>query len=133
MSSPSSSTIDDTALALNPHLDRTQFSEAFARAGRVHIPTVLTDAFARRVHHALEHETPWGLILNDGKKVLEYETVSAADYQAMAAAAWGRAHSEFQYFYNHYRLYENRQMFAKSDHYLAKLVGFLRSLEFFAF
>ena len=71
MSSPSSSTIDDTALALNPHLDRTQFSEAFARAGRVHIPTVLTDAFARRVHHALEHETPWGLILNDGKKVLE--------------------------------------------------------------
>lgn len=133
MSSPPTLTLDDAALALNPHLHRTQFFETFARTGRVHIPTVLTDASARRVYHALEHETPWGLILNDGKKVLEYETVSAADYQAMAVAAWGRAHSGFQYFYNHYRLYENRQMFPKSDHYLAKLVGFLTSPEFFTF
>src|ERR1700688_2895965 len=133
MSSPPTLTIDDAALELNPHLDRTQFSETFARTGRVHIPAVLTDASARRVHRALEHETPWGLILNDGKIVLEYEAVSAADYQAMAVAAWGRAHSGFQFFYNHYRLYENRQAFPKSDHYLAKLVGFLTSPELFAF
>jgi len=133
MNSPPTLAIDDAGPALSPHLDRAHFSETFARTGRVHIPNVLTDASARRLHHALKHETPWGLIVNDGKKVLEYESVSTQDYQAMAVAAWGRAHSGFQYFYNHYRLYENCQTFPKPDHYLAKLVGFLTSQEFFAF
>jgi Rps23 Pro-64 3,4-dihydroxylase Tpa1-like proline 4-hydroxylase len=126
-------TIDDAPPALNPHLDRARLSETFAQTGRVQVPNVLTDSAAKRVHHALEHETPWGLIFNEGKKVFEYETISAADYRAMSAAAWNRAHSHFQYFYNHYRLYENGRMFAKADHYLAKLVGFLTSLEFFTF
>lgn len=133
MSAPPISSIDAAAPALNPHLDTAQFSEIFARTGRVHIPTVLTDASAHHVHYALAHETPWGLIFNEGKKVQEYETVSAADYRAMSAAAWGRAHSEFQYFYNHYRLHEKGQMFLKPDQYLAKLVSFLTSPEFFIF
>jgi len=124
---------DDIAPELNPHLDRAQLAQAFARSGRIHIANVLTDASARRVHRALEHETPWGVIFNEGKKVLEFETVSAADYQAMAIAAWGRAHSGFQYFYNHYRLFENRKMQPKSDHYLAKLVAFLTAPDFFDF
>jgi SM-20-related protein len=120
----------DAAPELNPHLDRAQLARTFARSGRVHIANVLTDASARRVHQALEKETPWGLILNDGKKVLEFETVSAADYQAMAVAAWGRAHSNFQYFYNHYRLYENRKVYAESTHYLAQLAAFLTAPDF---
>ena len=70
---------------------------------------------------------------NEGKKVLEFETVSAEDYQAMAVAAWGRAHSSFQYFYHYYRLLENRKIYPKPDHYLAKLVAFLTSADFFAF
>jgi SM-20-related protein len=133
MSAASILTIDDVPLALNPLLDRTQLAASFARTGRVHIPTLLTDASAQRVHHALEHETPWGLILNDGKKVLEFDAVSAADYQTMAVAAWERARSDFQYFYHYYRLLEHGTVFPRADHYLAKLVAFLRSPEFFAF
>jgi SM-20-related protein len=120
----------DAAPELNPHLDRAPLAETFARSGRIHIANVLTEASARRVHQVLEKETSWGLILNDGKKVLEFETVSAADYQAMAVAAWGRAHSAFQYFYNHYRLYERREVYAQSDHYLAGLAAFLTAPEF---
>src|SRR3954468_24850991 len=112
-------------LKLNPHLDRAQLTQTFAHGGRVHIPSVLTDACARRVHDALERETPWGLILNEGRKVLEFETVSAEDYQAMAVAAWARAQSGFQYFYHHYRLLENGKIYPSSDQYLAKLVAFL--------
>jgi Rps23 Pro-64 3,4-dihydroxylase Tpa1-like proline 4-hydroxylase len=125
-----STTADDAPPELNPHLDRARLARTFAGSGRVQIANVLTDASAQRVHHALEKETSWGLILNDGKKVLEFETVSAADYQAMAIAAWGRARSGFQYFYNHYRLYENRKVYAGSDHYLARLAAFLIAPEF---
>ena len=124
---------DDAAPELNPHLDRAQLAQTFARTGRVQIASVLTDASARRVHYALERETPWGLILNEGKNVREFETVSAADYQAMAIAAWGRAPSGFQYFYHYYRLFENRTIYPKSGHYLAKLVAFLTAPDFFAF
>jgi Rps23 Pro-64 3,4-dihydroxylase Tpa1-like proline 4-hydroxylase len=125
--------VDYAVPELNPHLDRVQLAQTFARAGRVHITSALTDASARRVHNALERETPWGLILNEGKKVSELETVSAEDYQAMAVAAWGRANSGFQYFYHYYRLFENGKTYPKSDHYLAKLVAFLTAPDFLAF
>jgi SM-20-related protein len=128
-----SMSVDDAAPELNPHLDRLQIAQTFAQAGRIHIANLLTDASARRVHYALEQETPWGLILNEGKKVLEFETVSAEDYQAMAVAAWGRAHSDFQYFYHYYRLFENGKIYPKSDHHLAKLVAFLTAPDFLAF
>jgi SM-20-related protein len=118
---------------LNPHLDRAQLAQAFAREGRVHIASVLTDTSAARAHEALQQETPWGLILNDGKKVLEFETVSAKDYQAMSVAAWERAHSGFQYFYHHYRLFENGKTFPSPDHYHAKLVAFLATPDFCTF
>ncbi len=118
--------------ALNPHLDRAHLAQTFAQTGRVRIASVLTDASAQRVHYALENETPWGLILNEGTKVLEFESVSAEDYQAMAVAAWSWAHSGFQYFYHSYRLLENHKIYPKPDHYLAKLVSFLTSPDFFA-
>lgn len=125
-----STATDEAAPELNPDIDRARLARTFAQSGRVHIANVLTDASAQRVHQALEKETPWGLILNDGKEVLEFETVSAADYQTMAVAAWGRAHAGFQYFYNHYRLYENRKLYAESNHYLAGLAAFLSGPDF---
>lgn len=121
---------EDRVPELNPHLDRSQLARTFAQSGRIHIANVLTEALARRVHDALARETPWGLILNDGKKVLEFETVSAEDYQTMAVAAWERAHSSFQYFYHYYRLFENGKVYPGPDHYLAKLVAFLTATGF---
>jgi hypothetical protein len=72
----------------------------------------------------LERETPWGLIFNEGKKTREFEAVSAEDHQEMAIAAWERAHTSFRYFYFYYRLLENRKIYPKPGHYLAKLVAF---------
>src|SRR5258706_11178723 len=115
----------NAAPELNPRLDRVQLARTFAQTGRVHVASVLTDASARRVHYALERETPWRLILNEGRKVREFETVSAGDYRAMAVASWDRARSRFQYFYHHYRLFENQRIYPASDHYLARLVAFL--------
>jgi len=125
-------TTDDVP-ELNPRIDRTQIAATFARAGRVRIANVLTTHSARRVHQALEKETPWGLVLNNGKEVLEYDTVSAEDYQALAVAAWERARSTFQYFYHSYRLVDRGKVFPAPEHHLAKLAALLTAPEFFAF
>lgn len=123
----------DTAPELNSQVDRVQLAKTFARTGRVHISGVLTDVAAKRVHYALEQETPWGLILNEGTKSLEFEKVSPEDYQTMAIAAWGRAHTGFQFFYHHYPLLQNGRVFPGADHYLAKLVAFLNSHDLLTF
>lgn len=124
----------DTVPELNANLDHAVLANTFARTGRLQIANLLTDASARRVHQALEQETPWGLTLNDGKKVLEFQTVSPKDYQEMAIAAWDRAHSGFQYFHHHYRLFQNAKIYpAAAEGYHAKLVAFLTSAIFFAF
>lgn len=80
---------DDVPLELNPLLAAESFSDDFRRQGRIHISGLLTDAAAQRLFRALEQETPWGLIYNDGKKAKEFKhsTVSAEDHQEKAIAA----------------------------------------------
>jgi hypothetical protein len=51
----------------------------------------------------------------------------------MAIAAWERAHTSFQDFYFYYRLLENRKIYSKPGHYLAKLVAFLTSPQLLGF
>lgn len=120
----------ELAPELNPVLDRTELADAFMRNGRVHIPDILTGASAQRLLAALQRETPWGLIFNEGKQEREFETVSADDHEEMAIAAWERAHSGFQYFYHLYRLIEGRRIHPKPDHYLACVTKFLTSPQF---
>jgi Rps23 Pro-64 3,4-dihydroxylase Tpa1-like proline 4-hydroxylase len=123
----------DTSLELNPDLDRAAMAASFRRAGRVQVRSLLTDAAARRLHYALEHETPWGLMFNEGKKTHEFATVSTDDHQEFAVAAWERAHTSFQYFYHYYRLLENRNVRPEPGHYLGKFVDFLTSQKFLSF
>jgi SM-20-related protein len=125
--------LPDTPLELNPDLDRAELATAFRRAGRVQVPGLLTDSSARRLHYALEHETPWGLIFNEGTKTHEFATVSAEDHQEFAVAAWERAHQSFQYFYHYFRLLENRHVHPRPNHYLSKFVAFLTSSHFLSF
>jgi SM-20-related protein len=115
---------------LNLDLDRSILAQKFERSGRVQIRNLLTEASARRLHHALKHETPWGLILNEGKEAHEFETVSEQDHQDFAIAAWERAHRGFQYFYHYYRLLENRTAYPPPDHYLAKFLTLLTAPHF---
>lgn len=127
------STQDDVAIALNPQLDLRQLAESFRQSGRVHIPGILTDAAARRLHCALEQETPWGLLFNEGNKLREFESVSPEDHQAMLMAAWERAHHEFQMFYHYYRVSKRGTIFAKPGNYLRRLAEFLSTPQFYAF
>jgi SM-20-related protein len=125
--------VQDVFPELGPQLDRASLARAFGQRGRLRIPHILTDASARRILHALQHETPWGLILNEGKTVRKYASVSPDDHQAMALAAWDRAHSGFQYFYHYYRLVEDRKIHPPPGHYLLKLIEFLTGTTFLSF
>lgn len=127
------SALDDVALELNPAVDRAELAAAFNRTGRVHISNILTDASAQRLLRALQTETPWGLIFNEGDEAQEFASVSAEDHQDMAIAAWERAHSGFQYFYHLYRLLENARVHPPPGHYLTRLVRFLTSRQFLGF
>jgi SM-20-related protein len=118
---------------LNPNLDRTSLAQAFAQKGRVHIANVLTDASAQRLFYALEQETPWGLMFNEGDKVRVFDTISEEAHQQAAIAAWQRAHSDYQYFHRYHHLVLKRGSVVSPDHYLGKLVAFLTSPRFLAF
>jgi SM-20-related protein len=118
---------------LSPSLDRTQLAQAFVRTGRVHIPNILTDASAQRLLYALEHETPWGLIFNEGEKIRKFETISEEDHMQMAIAAWERAHVGFQLFHRFYYLLLNGKVIPAPDHYLGRLVAFMTAPHFLAF
>jgi len=129
-----SSTVADTDLPqLNPQLDRAQLAQDFARSGRIHIPNILTDPAARRLFQALQRETPWGLIFNEGLRTREVGEVSVQEYERMLGAAITRAHSSFQYIYYFHRLLTDRKIHPAPEHYLSKLAGFLTSQAFLDF
>ena len=119
----SGSSLSDDTPALNPAVEPGQFAAAFAERGRVHIPNILEERCAQRLHHALATEIPWRVFVNDGSNVSEFESVSAEDYRTMAIAAWERASSKFQYFYNGFRLYENGKLYVDAERYLAKFIA----------
>jgi Rps23 Pro-64 3,4-dihydroxylase Tpa1-like proline 4-hydroxylase len=124
---------NDIAIELNPELDRGRLAESFRRNGRVHIENILTEASARRLHYALEKETPWGLIFNEGSKTKEYESVSPDDHQAMLMGAWERAHNEFQMIYHYYRVSQRGRIYPDSGHYLRRLAEFLSAPQIYKF
>lgn len=124
---------NNIAIELNPHLNRHQLAECFRQSGRVHVPSILTDAAAQRLHYALERETPWGLIFNEGSKARKFESVSSEDHQAMLMAAWERARHEFQMFYHYYPISERGNIYPNPEHYLRRLAEFLSTPQFYAF
>src|SRR5579883_699750 len=124
---------DDVPFGLNPALDRAQLAAAFRASGRLHIANILTEPAARRLVRALQHETPWGLIFNEGREERRFESVTAEDHERMAIAAWERAHSGFQYFYHLYKLLEGPVMHPDPAHCLGRLVRFLVGQQFLGF
>jgi Rps23 Pro-64 3,4-dihydroxylase Tpa1-like proline 4-hydroxylase len=130
--SPSAQTAD-LPPELNPALDRAGLARAFAAAGRVHIPNVLTEASAVRLYRALQQETPWTLTLNKGTNFLDIEKVTPEERSRLARGAFERAHSAFQYIFDNHRLSRNGEPYADPDHHLAKVVEFLNAPHLLAF
>ena len=118
------------APALNPALDRRALAQAFRERGRVHIPGILTPQTAQRLYQVLEKETVWTFTLNKGQDFLDIENPPPAERYRLAAGAWERARSGFQYVFDNHRISRNGEPYRDPSHYFARLIHFLNTPEF---
>jgi Rps23 Pro-64 3,4-dihydroxylase Tpa1-like proline 4-hydroxylase len=117
---------------LNPRLDHARLAETFRRAGRIHIPNLLTGASAARLFGALERETRWYAGTNQGSEIRTF-LCTPEERARLLMAAWERTRSGFQYFYDYHPLSFNDSPYPDPNHYLAKLVAFLGAPHFLDF
>ena len=118
---------------LRDGLDQAAIANEFLRLGRVHIPSILTDASAQRLHRCLTEETPWTLVHNKSGVRVDFPYATLEQRTNEFRGAWQRAHSDFTYVYDNHRLSHAGEPYPQKDHYLANLVAFLNSPDFISF
>src|SRR5262245_24193326 len=118
---------------LNPELDVAAHAAAFARAGRIQIPAVLTTASAERLHRALSHETPWMLSHNMDGTSRQIPPLAPEERLKLAIQSYPRARDNFAFFYDSHELSRDGEPYPRADHYFAGLVAFLNAPAFIAF
>jgi Rps23 Pro-64 3,4-dihydroxylase Tpa1-like proline 4-hydroxylase len=124
--------------ALNKAHDRRLLQQVFARYGRIHIPAILTNESAVRVHQCLVQETPYSLVANSGDKVFDIpreglDKLSAEEKRGLIDSAGVGAQRGFQFIYENFRLTDKGEPYPDQAHYHAKIVAFLNSQEFLSF
>jgi SM-20-related protein len=114
--------------ALNPALDAAGLAQTYARDGRIHIPGILTDDSARRVHQCLVEETDYSLLWQTGVDKAMAFRVAGLHPQAenqLVSDVYGRARDKFEYLYDAHSLSKEGEPYADPAHYLAAVNLFL--------
>jgi SM-20-related protein len=94
---------------LNPALDRAALAEAFARAGRLHVPDILAPDFAAELAAAMAAAVPWTRAFTVNAKgydiALQAQAETPADVMAAVEAAIAEGgRTGFQYDYERFRV-----------------------------
>jgi SM-20-related protein len=114
--------------ALNPALDAGVLAGAYARDRRIHIPAILTEGSAKRVHQCLAQETNYSLLCQTGTDQAEAWPVTGLNPQKEAElmkGAYGRAQGRFEYLYDAHSLSKEGEPYPDPSHYLAAINRFL--------
>lgn len=120
----------NTGPVLNPELDLDRAAAAFAQAGRVHIPGILTQDGAARVHQCLKQETDFSLLCRTGDDQAQVWRVANLTPQKEAElmnAAYASARDGFHYFYDGHVLSRDGEAYRDPAHYLAAITAFFNS------
>lgn len=129
----------DDDFQLSRHHDIAAHAAAYAREGRVHIPNLLRESDARRLHDALAQRTPWHLlVVHNGHREVpldQWEAIPAAAKQAMEAsfAEGARIPNSFRARFLTAHLSKDGEPFAGGVPELAALTRFLNSDAFLSF
>ncbi len=99
---------------LNTALNPTTLANRYRERKRLQIPNILTVPAAERLHQCLIRETPWGVVYNDGGRVVQ---VMAEQLRALPqdegtkiiTGAINRAKSGFQFLYHFYPMLSSYQ------------------------
>jgi Rps23 Pro-64 3,4-dihydroxylase Tpa1-like proline 4-hydroxylase len=121
---------------LNPALDATQIAAAFDRDRRVHIPGILTEASAQRVHQCLAQETQFSVVTrkDDGYVRLRPGAVLSPQQQAeLMRHTFTQARDGFHYLYDNHPMSNDGEAYPDPAHYLAAVTRFLNSGPFLDF
>ncbi|HYC02448.1 MAG TPA: 2OG-Fe(II) oxygenase family protein [Azospirillaceae bacterium] len=120
---------------LNPALDRAALAETFARTGRISIENVFLPELAREIHACLARETPWGLVYNEGEKVvlldngqlrtLGREEIGRRQHQVLRQAAEGR----YAFFYQTYPILDHYLKGTNPGFFLNRVLEWVNSSE----
>jgi len=94
------------AIELNPSLDPDALAADYRANRRMQIRDFLTDPSARAVYEEL-HQLPWGLVYNEGEKVVQLapDRVAQLDGREAAAITAGiqrRARTQYQFLYAYF-------------------------------
>lgn len=119
-------------------LDLRAIAAVFARTGRVHIPGILADDVARRIHRCMTEETPWSRVLNDQGK---HYDLGPGTWEAMPESARAEilrriavnGRRSFQYFYENFPLADLHAAGRHLDSYLMRVYEFIGSAAFLEF
>jgi SM-20-related protein len=115
---------------LNAALDVDSLADALRRDGRVHIPNILTEGSAARVHRCLEQETDFSLLVQTGPDQAESWRVATLAPQKEAELmkkSYSQARNNFDYLYDAHNLTREGEPYLDSSHYLARVTSFLNS------
>jgi SM-20-related protein len=114
--------------ALNPALEAGALAEVYAQGRRIHIPAILTEDSADRVHRCLAQETDFALLCQTGTdQALAYRvaTLHPQKEAELKAGAYGRARERFEYLYDAHSLSKEGEPYPNPAHYLAEINRFL--------
>jgi SM-20-related protein len=127
-----------TTLQLSPDLRVETVRAVFARAGRVHVPQILTTYGANELHRTLEASEAWQLsVSNAGRHVdltqEQLQLMPSAQQVLLVERINQAARSDFQYVFNNIPIYDLHEAGRLRDPMLIQVVEFLNSPAFLAF
>lgn len=121
----------EETLALASRIDVGLVRKVYRQFGRAHLAGVLQEGAAKRLHRALEIETPWRLALCDGEG---HHDLTLTDHEAaLPDGVQGRARDGFAYRYANFRLDEHYELEAFKPLFLMRFYEFLNSAPFLEF
>ena len=126
----------EALIKLNPALDLSALKKAFAKDRRIHIPRILTEDSAERMHRCLTGDVDWHLVFNEGDKThtLYPEQVRAMTEehkQKVRQIVLSQAQKGFQFLYNDYNIYDYYLNGKNMDHFLHRFHEFVNFRDVF--
>jgi SM-20-related protein len=125
-------------IQLAPHHDLNLLAKVFAQHGRIHIPNLLREEDAKRLHETLVSRTPWNLTIIHNDLVYDLspdQLVAMSDDQvrAMDDEVIQSARRQYEGRYRTLRLSDHGEPFAGPIPELTALTRFLNGEAFIAF
>ena len=125
-------------MKLNPALDLVSLSANYRERQRLQVHDFLVPEAADRIYRCLVEETPWGLIYNEGEKIVklgkpEFAALPPQEKQRLMIAALQRARKGFQFIYHQYPMVEYYLEKRNPTLFLNQVLEFLNTPEILDF